>query len=129
MITSYMRPVPHPHKDTLMSEDDHLVADPLSEDFERLWNDTAHRNTQIFAEIFKTVPSNNVRSWKEYEKYVPKVKAGHVATDMSVAQIKEKLNKVQGHIVEGAVDFLIEETGLTSGVRWSSYDPTLPIYI
>ncbi|PVG01208.1 phospholipase D/nuclease [Serendipita vermifera] len=129
MITSYMRPVPHPHKDTLMSEDDHLVADPLSEDFERLWNETAHKNTQIFAEIFKTVPSNNVRSWKDYEKYVPKVKAGHVATDQSIAQIKEKLNKIQGHIVEGAVDFLIEEQGLTTGVRWSSYDPTLPIYI
>jgi len=127
-ITSYMTPVPHPHKDTLMSEEDLLVADPLSDDFQRLWNDTAHKNTQLFAEVFKTVPSNNVRTWAQYEKYVPKVKAGHVVPDITVAQIKEKLSKVQGHLVEGAVDFLIEETSITTGIRWS-HDPTLPIYI
>lgn len=125
-----MTPVPHPHKDMTMSADDALVADPLSDEFQELWNGTAHRNTQIFGEIFKTVPSNNVRNWKQYETYVPKVKAGHVANaELSIQQIKDKLNKIQGHIVEGAVDFLIEEGDLVSGVKWSSYDPTLPIYI
>lgn len=127
-ITTWMTPVPHPHKDMTQSADDALVADPLSDEFQELWNGTAHRNTQIFAEIFKCVPSNNVRNWKQYEAYVPKVKAGHVATDLSIKEIKDKLDKVQGHIVEGAVDFLIEEEELVKGVRWS-HDPTLPIYI
>jgi phospholipase D1/2 len=125
-----MTPVPHAHKDTTTSEDDALVADPLSNEFQELWNNTAHRNTQIFAEVFKCVPSNNVRNWKQYENYVPKVKAGHVANaDLTIQQIKEKLNKVQGHVVEGAVDFLIEETEVTTGLRWNGVDPTLPIYI
>lgn len=124
-----MRPVPIPHKDTLESPEDQLVADPLSEEFERLWNDTAHKNSQIFAEIFKPVPSNLVRNWEQYDAYVPKVKAGHVATDWPISKIKDKLDEVRGHIVEGSVDFLIEEEGLTTGLRWSSYDPTLPIYI
>ncbi|CAG7850914.1 Phospholipase D1 Short=PLD 1; AltName: Full=Choline phosphatase 1; AltName: Full=Meiosis-specific sporulation-specific protein 14; AltName: Full=Phosphatidylcholine-hydrolyzing phospholipase D1 [Serendipita indica DSM 11827] len=129
-VTSYMTPVPHPHKDTTMSREDQMVADPLSDEFEQLWNNTAHKNTQVFSEIFKTVPSNNVRNWNQYEAYVPKVKAGHIAaTEMPLQTIKDKLNSVQGHLVEGAVDFLIEEPGLTTGVRWAKYDPTLPIYI
>lgn len=103
--------------------------DPLSDEFTQLWINTAHKNTQIFGEIFKCVPSNNVRNWKQYEAYVPKVKAGHVATDMSIQQIKEKLNSVQGHVVEGSVDFLIEETSMTTGMRWGKIDPSLPIYI
>lgn len=112
-----------------MSEEDQLVADPLSDDFQRLWTETAHKNTQLFAEVFRPVPSNNVRNWKQYENYVPKVKAGHVVPDITVAQIKDKLSKIQGHLVEGAVDFLVEETSITSGIRWSTYDYTLPIYI
>jgi len=129
-ITSWMTPVPTPHKDITTSEDDALVADPLSDEFQELWNSTAHRNTQIFAELFKCVPSNNVRNWKEYENYVPKVKPGHIANaDLTIQQIKDKLSKVQGHVVEGAVDFLIEETEMTKGLKWSRYDPTLPIYI
>jgi phospholipase D1/2 len=128
-ITSYMTPVPHPHKDTLLSEEDQLVADPLSDDFQKLWTETAHKNTQLFAEVFKPVPSNNVRNWKEYENYVPKVKAGHVVPGITVAEIKDKLSKIQGHLVEGAIDFLCEEPSLTTGIRWSTYDYTLPIYI
>lgn len=128
-ITSYMTPVPNPHKDTTQSAEDQLVADPLSDDFQRLWTETAHKNTTLFAEVFKTVPSNNVRNWKQYEAYVPKVKAGHVRPDISVKDIKDKLAQVKGHLVEGAIDFLIEEPSITTGIRWSSYDVTLPIYI
>jgi phospholipase D1/2 len=124
-----MTPVPYAHDDTTRSEEDRLVMDPLSDEFNQLWTNTAHKNTQVFAEIFKPVPSNNVRNWKQYETYVPKVKAGHVATDLPIRQIKDKLNTIQGHLVEGAVDFLIEETGMTTGVRWGKVDPTLPIYI
>jgi len=62
-----MTAVPHPHEDTTRSQEDMQVADPLSDEFENLWATTAKRNTQIFQEIFKTVPSNNVRSWDAYQ--------------------------------------------------------------
>lgn len=62
-----MTAVPHPHEVNLQSKEDLQVADPLSDEFENLWETTAKRNTQIFQEIFKTVPSNNVRSWEAYQ--------------------------------------------------------------
>lgn len=62
-----MQAVPVPHKNTFDGKEDLLVADPLSEDFDELWNGTARKNTQIFQEIFKTVPSNNVRSYAQYD--------------------------------------------------------------
>ena len=60
---------------------------------------------------------------------MPKVKAGHVATDLPLATIKEKLSKVQGHLVESALDFLIEENDLVTGPEWSALNVTLPVYI
>ena len=60
---------------------------------------------------------------------MPKVKAGHVATDLPLATIKEKLAKVQGHLVESALDFLIDENDLVTGPEWSKLNPTLPVYI
>ena len=60
---------------------------------------------------------------------MPKVKAGHVATDLPLATIKEKLSKVQGHLVECALDFLIEENDLVTGAEWSKLNLTLPVYI
>ena len=64
-----------------------------------------------------------------FQKFVPKVMAGHIATDFPLATIKEKLSKVRGHLVESSLDFLIEETSLVTGPEWSALNPTLPIYI
>ena len=62
-----MTAVPRPHEIDVQSKEELQVADPLSDEFENLWTTTAKRNTQIFQEIFKTVPSNNVRSWDSYQ--------------------------------------------------------------
>lgn len=61
-----MRPAPFPNDDETMLDVDRMVADPLSEGCERLWNDTAHTNRQAFSDIFKPVPTNIVRDWKAY---------------------------------------------------------------
>lgn len=60
---------------------------------------------------------------------MPKIKAGHIATDLPLAAVKEKLAKIQGHLVESALDFLIEEKSLVTGPEWSSLNVTLPVYI
>ena len=65
-----MTAVPRPHEIDLQSKEELQVADPLSDEFENLWMTTAKRNTQIFQEIFKTVPSNNVRSWDAYQVHI-----------------------------------------------------------
>ena len=64
-----------------------------------------------------------------FQEWVPKVKAGHVATDLPLTTIKEKLNSVQGHLVESALDFLIEESDLVTGTKWSALNPILPVFI
>jgi len=66
-ITTYMTPVPSAPEDTTASQEDAIVADPLSNEFETLWKTTAKQNTAILLDVYKTVPNNLVKSWKEYD--------------------------------------------------------------
>jgi phospholipase D1/2 len=43
------------------------VADPLSDALLELWEGTAKNNTEIFQEVFHTVPSDRVKTWSEYK--------------------------------------------------------------
>ncbi|KXN92484.1 Phospholipase D1 [Leucoagaricus sp. SymC.cos] len=128
-VTEFMRPVPHSNPDETFEPEDQLVADPLSEETNRLWKETAHRNREIFSEIFKPVPSNIVRNWKSYDNYVPKNKTGHVAPGVTLERVKDRLSQVKGALVEAPLDFLIEESDFVSGPEWKGLNPTLPIYI
>ena len=51
---------------------DHLVADPLSSNFTRLWQGTAATNTAVFDDVFHCVPSDRVRNWDQYESFYAK---------------------------------------------------------
>lgn len=66
-VTSFMHCAPTPNEDETGLEEDAIVADPLSDDTQRLWNDTAKKNRDIFTEVFRPVPSNLVRSWSGYD--------------------------------------------------------------
>ncbi|KAJ8091599.1 hypothetical protein PM082_020829 [Marasmius tenuissimus] len=127
--SSFMRPAPHPNEDETRLREDKLVADPLSAETLRLFNETAKMNTQIFTEVFRPVPSNLVRSWKAYNEYVPKVKTGHVVPDIPLERVKQRLSEVKGAIVECPIDFLIDEKDFVTGPDWAGMNPTLPIYI
>ena len=65
-VTSFMHAAPVPNDDEMGSEEDRLVADPLSDETDRLWNETAHENREAFTETFHPVPTNLVRDWKQY---------------------------------------------------------------
>ena len=60
-----MHAAPHPNADETDQDEDQLVADPLSDETIDLWNNTARRNREIFTEIFRPVPTNLIRSWKD----------------------------------------------------------------
>lgn len=66
-VTDFMRPAPFANRDESYEPEDRLVADPISEETERLWRETAHNNREIFSEVFKPVPTNVVRNWKIYD--------------------------------------------------------------
>ncbi|GAM89123.1 hypothetical protein ANO11243_071580 [Dothideomycetidae sp. 11243] len=51
------------------SAEDKLVADPLSDQFQALWKNTAQKNTAAFERVFRPVPSENIRAWKEYDAH------------------------------------------------------------
>ncbi|KZT08000.1 phospholipase D/nuclease [Laetiporus sulphureus 93-53] len=128
-VTSFMRPAPHPNSDETFDKEDYMVADPLSEETERLWNETAKHNRDIFTEIFRPVPTNLTRDWNAYWRYIPKNMPGHVAPEIPIERVKDRLSKVRGSLVECPLDFLIDEKVFVQGVDWKGLNPTLPIYI
>ena len=62
-----MRAAPFPNEDETGSDEDARVADPLADSTVDLWNNTARRNREIYTEIFRPVPTNLIRSWKDYD--------------------------------------------------------------
>lgn len=118
------------------SPSDRLVEDPLSEDFRRLWTETARTNTEVFSKVFHPVPNDHVRNWEQYEEFfsrhfiIPggdddkdkdkdeeeaarqgKVQYGHVVREEfpgGVAEVKEWLSRIRGTLVEMPLEFLIE---------------------
>lgn len=115
------------------SREDEAVIDPLSSDFEFLWNGTARTNTEAFERIFHPVPTDKVRNWKEYEDYFGRFfpagkdakeekgknpekpsqwKLGHVVAEEfpgGVGEVKEVLSQIRGTLVEMPLLFLKEE--------------------
>jgi len=126
-VTSFMRCAPQPNTDETRLPEDALVADPLADPTIQLWNSTAKKNQEIFTEIFKIVPTNLVGDWEAYNNYIPKVKTGHVVSDITLPRIKDRLSLVKGSLVECPLDFLIDQKDFTEGIDW--LNPTLDIYI
>ncbi|KAK4054720.1 hypothetical protein OIV83_000644 [Microbotryomycetes sp. JL201] len=129
-VTPAMRPVGVTQEDHDMTEADELVMDPLSTKFRTFVRETAERNAEIFEDVFHCTPTDKVKSWDEYHKWVPQqpVKPGHVASlDRPVREIKEQLSRIRGHIVPMPLSFLENEKLLALD---ASVNPaTLNIYL
>lgn len=65
-----MLPVPEPYEYDFGSEEDKMVADCLSDEFNKLWASTGITNRDIFEKIFRPLPNDHVTNWKEYESYI-----------------------------------------------------------
>jgi len=128
-VTDYMRPAPLPATDTTHSEEDRLVADPLIQHTDQLWRETARRNREIYTEIFHILPTNLVQNAAAYDLYKSKGKVGHVVKGVPLSRVKDRLNLVQGALVECPLEFLVEDKELVSGPEWTILNPTLPVFI
>lgn len=62
-----MLPLPIPNNDTLRSEEDYMVMDPLDDETLARWNQTAATNTRAFREVFHCVPDDTSKK-KERER-------------------------------------------------------------
>lgn len=129
------------------STSDVLVQDPLSTDFETLWNSTAKTNTDVFAKAFHCVPDNRVHNWDQYDEFYSKYfvspdkngkythppeggkyQYGHVIREEfpgGVKELKEELVKVKGTLVEMPLDFM-RDVDFAHGLELNAL--TEPIY-
>ncbi|KDN41694.1 phospholipase D/nuclease [Tilletiaria anomala UBC 951] len=132
--TAAMRPAPYPNPDPSIINDeyDQLVQDPLSEELERMWKGQATTNTEVYDDVFRVVPSDKVRNWKDYHSFFPKppIMTGHVADlAFDLDWIKQRLSQVRGSLVNMPLHFL-EEEDLQKGSRGTEVnDVTLKIYL
>lgn len=62
-------PVGTPNEYDWGSEQDQIVADPLSDNFLSLWYTQARTNTEAFHKVFRPVPTDHVRNWRQYDDY------------------------------------------------------------
>ena len=138
-------PVGIPNEYDLNAPENHVVADPLSDTFQSLWNSRARQNTEVFRKVFHAVPDDTVRNWGDYKEFYeyyfrapnpaqpekdtgvqppPRYKWGHVIKDEfpgGVAEVKEELSKVKGTLVEMPLMFLIEEDIAKEGLSLNSW--------
>ncbi|KAI9229608.1 MAG: hypothetical protein DHS80DRAFT_13629 [Piptocephalis tieghemiana] len=89
------------------------IQDPLSDDFDRVWQGTAQSNTEIFRRVFRCVPDDTVTTFDAYKKFIPdptKVLRGHVADEsLSKEETRTILDTVRGQLVEFPTEFLKDE--------------------
>ncbi|KAL3467784.1 hypothetical protein BJX64DRAFT_283253 [Aspergillus heterothallicus] len=133
------------------SPESQVVADPLADTFLSLWNTRAHTNTEVFREVFHSVPDDTVRNWTTYKEFYgyyfknadkqafgekidgppAPYKYGHVVSEkfpgpQGVQRVKELLSQVKGTLVEMPLMFLCEEDVAESGLTLN--DLTEPLY-
>ncbi|KAK6376229.1 hypothetical protein LTS17_007480 [Exophiala oligosperma] len=106
------------------SKEDGMVADPLSDDFWKYWDDVASTNTLAFRKVFAPMPDDTAKTWIQYQMLFWKrftgpdglhmAQWGHVAKDNfaggdeGVAAVKEELAKIRGMLVEMPLEFLVK---------------------
>jgi len=81
----------------LRDEELSIINDPISNETFSFWKHRAHHNTKIYEEVFPQIPTNEMHTEEEY--VVALKKEGSVSKP-------EKLEKVQGHLVQYPLDFL-----------------------
>ena len=126
------------------SPEDHLVADPMADQFLNFWMQRARTNTYAFGRIFHPVPHDDVRSWEDYdnfyEQYFKKAdkeaegkggkaknRWGHVVAekfspgDKGVKEVKDMLSTIKGTLVEMPLLFLIKEDIAKEGLSLNAF--------
>ncbi|OJJ55121.1 hypothetical protein ASPSYDRAFT_158991 [Aspergillus sydowii CBS 593.65] len=86
-----------------------FVTDPLNDELWKTWTGQASVNTDIYRQLFRTDPDDNIKTFEQYDSYRPKdgCKLGHLFDPyMPVKEVREKLDKIKGHLVWMPLDFL-----------------------
>ncbi|KAI9691964.1 MAG: hypothetical protein M1820_009642 [Bogoriella megaspora] len=88
---------------------DALVADPMSDELWNEWTGRATTNTDVFRWLFHADPDDNIKTFEDYESFVPKAghKQGHLHDPYMPAEtVRKELDKIRGHLVWFPLRFL-----------------------
>lgn len=85
-----------------------FVADPLSDPVWDTWTGQATTNTEVYRTLFRADPDDNIKTFEDYDHFRPRTgKDGHLFDlYQPVKDVREKLDKIKGHIVWMPLDFL-----------------------
>ncbi|XP_049865149.1 phospholipase D2 isoform X2 [Pectinophora gossypiella] len=84
------------------------IDDPCSDQvFKTLWQATSRKNTEMYEEVFHTIPTNAVHSFAELKKYQEEHPETLWHKDPALAN--RKIDLIQGYIVDLPLDFLCNE--------------------
>lgn len=110
--------------DEYSGEEWEFVADPLSDTLWEKWTTQATTNTDIYRHLFRADPDNIIKTWADYDSFAPRksIKQGHLHDPhMPVELVRKELDKIRGHLVWMALDFLCEEEMAERGLQVNAY--------
>lgn len=82
------------------------INDPISDQFYNgIWRRTSNRNTRIFDEVFKCIPTNNTETFVQLKNYLEEKPL--CQTDVTAAE--ERIKQIEGYLVDLPLEFLKKE--------------------
>jgi phospholipase D1/2 len=105
-------------------EEFEFVADPLGDRVWDLWTSQATNNTEIYRQLFRADPDNNIKNFQEYDNFAPRksIKQGHLHDSfMPVEEVRKKLDQIRGHLVWMPLDFLKDANMAEKGLQVNQY--------
>lgn len=105
-------------------EEFEFVADPLGEKVWDLWTSQATKNTELYRQLFRADPDDNIKSFEDYNSFAPKesVKQGHLHDKyMPVEEVRKKLDQIRGHLVWMPLDFLKDAEMAEKGLQVNQF--------
>jgi len=108
---------------------DAFVSDPLDDKVWEMWTSRATTNTEVFRDMFHADPDDTIHTFEDYEEFLPRGqhKQGHVFNikERSVKDVKEKLDKIKGHLVWMPLEFLRNAQMAERGLQLNSYTESI----
>ncbi|KAJ5722756.1 Phospholipase D/Transphosphatidylase [Penicillium malachiteum] len=95
----------------LEGAENEFVADPLSDAVWEKWTGQATVNTEMYRHLFRADPDDHIRTFEDYDDFYPRGsrKQGHLFDPyMPAAEVREKLDRIKGHLVWLPLEFLID---------------------
>ena len=109
------------------SEYTQFVMDPLADQLWNMWTERATTNTNVFRRLFRADPDDNIKTFDDYNKFIPKgMKQGHLFDEfMPVADVKKELDNIKGHLVWFPLDFLRDAEMAERGLQVNEWTESI----